>query len=201
MSQRDDSLREVRNAELSGENIENSAEVSRVGLRASKRVDELVAMLIQVERLIVFTDRALRIAQPPINGKIGIRWWRPRGGNVMRMPVLVTWHRHRGKRWRARELAQVRRDRITREGTAALCADHAYTLARTAVRLIACYKSMVVELERVLRQATRAAAGFGKINLLEAQVIHEHQAVVDALTRAGYEVDAKTRGLADKYVE
>jgi hypothetical protein len=193
-------LRDVRMDELSGERLDNGVRLAETGAEVGRGAEELVALLVRVERAIVMADRALRLAQPPIAGKIGIRWWVMHGKDAMRMPVLVTWHRAKNGRWRARKLTRVRSDRITRDGTAGLCADHAYEIARQAYRLIQEYGALRKELEWVLRKITRANEAYVRVGRIESLIIGEHRQVVAKLEGAGYAMDERTRELPVSYL-
>lgn len=194
-------LREVRNRELSGEQMDNSLVLSRNGAEAQGKVDELVALLIQVERAIVLVDRVLRVAQPPISGKLGVRWWKTHGGAKVRTPVLCTWHPVLGGRWRARPVKQLHRNRITRDGSAALCADNVYVLAQATQALIREYRSLRSALDCVLQRLNHATATFQRVRTIEATLMGEHRQVVDKLDGAGYAVEQRIRDLPDRYIE
>lgn len=52
--------------------------------------DELCDAIEDMEAEIEACAMVLRVAQPPYNGKLDIRWWTPRGGDH-KEPVLVKW--------------------------------------------------------------------------------------------------------------
>lgn len=188
--------------ELSGKSLDNSERVSETGEVAKKAVDELVALLVQIERAIVLVDRELRISQPPRQGKLGVRWWR-NGGREMRMPVLIAWWRAQGRngRWRARRVAQVRRDRIPTDGSSGLCAENTYKLALLATRLIREYEGLTADLRAIQRQLERRAQRFALVRSLEDHVVAEHLDIIKKLDGAGYDVDARVRALPDTFLE
>lgn len=194
-------VRELRNAELSGESTDTREWLGRTGELAKGGVDELVGLLTRLERAIVMTDRALRVSQPPIEGQLGIRWWVTRTGGGYRTPVLVTWKRVRGNRWRAKRLKRLRRDWIMRKGTASMNADHTYELAVVAQQLIADYVTLSAELRALARKASSRDHLHRHFDYLEARLISEHRQALDNLEAADYAVDHHMRTLADRYLE
>lgn len=60
------------------------------------RYSLLFRLLEQVDSTLFLIARLLNVSQPPSNGKIGIVWWKPNGGSVLRVPVFVLWRRHKG---------------------------------------------------------------------------------------------------------
>lgn len=197
-----DEAARARAAELAGEELDNGVELAQVAQRGKRAVDEVTALLTQMERAIVLVDRELRVSQPPRQGKLGVRWWRPSAGR-MRMPVLVEWWRARGVkgRWRARRVAQVRRDRILSDGSSGLCAENTYQLALVATRLIREYADLVSELRAIEARLARLAKRFTLVRSLEGRVMAEHREIIRKLDGAGYDIDASIRALPDAYLE
>ena len=65
----------------------------REGIETGTRIEELGYMLSKVEGAIAEIGRLLNVSQPPVDGKIGIRWWclsRDKG----RVPVFVEWKKN-----------------------------------------------------------------------------------------------------------
>lgn len=195
-------LRDDIKAQLEGAGHGNAAVLAEAARMGGLHLAGLADAVRQVEGLLQLVDRALRVSQPPVPGKIGVRWWRLRGRDAMRMPVLVTWHPvHGGRRWRARLLKQVRRDRINRKGSAELCADETYDLARAAFQLIREYGRLRTELTGELRRLKAShestTDGLGQIR---SMVLFSHAATVKKLLNAGYEVDQATVDLPETYL-
>jgi hypothetical protein len=193
-------LRKLRNRMLSGEGIENSAQMAELGSQVRCRVDELVAELVRLERLIILTNRVLAISQPPINGAYGMRWWLLTGHDDVRMPGLVRFWA-KGDAKAGEPVKRVDPNRIPRQGSAGLCADDTLSLAKAGKEMQALYKVMRSELEQVLRSLRKVARFQRQMGRLEALVAHTHSHVVDTLIAAGYDVDQNARELADKYLE
>ncbi|QKE37442.1 hypothetical protein [Ferrovum myxofaciens] len=64
-----------------------------------RRVNELVEAIDQVEKMLEDCGALLNVSQPPISGKIGLRWWKMRGEQADREPVVVIWNRGRSRRF------------------------------------------------------------------------------------------------------
>lgn len=193
-------LADTRALELSGEVVldGDAGETRRKGLvQAAERLTQLLE---RTERALVLTDRVLRISQPPIRGKIGIRWWRRSGKEADRFPVLVTWQKARNGRWRAKPLRKVRDDRISRVGSSGLCADNTYRLAATAAKLIRYHATLRRHLTATLVKLRRAGAQYRTVDAAESAIVAEHRRVVAKLQGAGYTVDDKTLHLPDRYL-
>lgn len=193
-------LRKLRNAMLSGESIENTAQMGERGAAVHGLVDELVSELVRLERLIVLTNRVLSVSQPPINGTYGMRWWLWGGGDKVRMPGLVRFW-FKGKLKSGQPVKRVDPSRITRTGSARLCADDTLALAQSGRAMQELYAQMRTELEQVLRSLRKVVRWQRQIGRHEGVVAQTHAHVVDTLIAAGYDVDQKTRELVDKYFE
>lgn len=194
-------LRRIRNDLLSGKTIENTRQMGERGALVRRMADEIVSELVRLERLIILTDRTLRVSQPPIEGKYGVRWWLPSGHTDVRMPELVTYRKNAAGQTSGRRVKQVRRDRVTRTGSAALCADDTFWLAQAAWMMRKEYETLKQALDNVLRILKPMSKRRDRINNIEAAVVEAHTHVVDTLIAAGYEVDKETRELAEKYLE
>lgn len=194
-------LRRIRNDLLSGKTIENTAQMGERGALVRRMADEIVSELVRLERLIILADRTLRVSQPPIEGKLGVRWWLQSGKSEVRMPELVTYHKNKAGQTSGRRVRRLHRDRIARTGTAALCADDTFTLAQAAGMMRKEYEWLKQTLDNVLRLAPSVSKRRDRISNIEAAVVEAHTHVVDTLIAAGYEVDKETRELAEKYLE
>ena len=179
------------------------------------------SMLSQLERMITLADRILRMSQPPKPGKIGVRWWIPRGGRSslntgstklggrslikvydpsrLRRPYLVQWlpvKRGRG-RWRAEPLAQVRATLIHRDRSSKVNFDVTVAVARLAADLIKVY---TYHLNRFLEWRGPAIDEAGFLMRQDetlAKLASLHSDAVANLLNAGYAVDPATRGLLE----
>lgn len=131
-------------------------------------------------------------------GKLGLRWWVVRGSIAYRAPVLVSWHPLRNGRWRARKLAQVRRDRLNRVGTARMNVEATYQLALAASRLIKAYKELATALAKGGRDLNRCHVKTDALVSRTNGVLRvSHMSVTDTLLAAGYEVDRDSMRLLD----
>jgi hypothetical protein len=159
------------------------------------RAGALVAALGELESLLVLTNEVLKVSQPPINNKLGVQWWIPRGGALWRDPFLVKWRQLRTGRWRAYEVKHLHPNMVRREGNSKYGAEATLDLARMTVRLIAAYK----EIRGVLLAIAGRARVPTKLTALLAEarfaVSADHEDVMNALIAAGYEIDAKTMTL------
>lgn len=193
-------LRAVVSGQREGTGLRNAAAHSETARQGAEGFAVLAGQLAEIENLLVLVDRSLRVSQPPVPGKIGIRWWRTRSHDDLRWPVLVTWHPI-GRQWRARPLAQVRRDRINRKGSAELCADETYDLARSAALLIREYTTIRKRMQASLRHliACRSSAS-STVGQLRAVILYSHEQTVLKLLNEGYEVDARTASLPETYL-
>lgn len=63
------------------------------------RVRRLIDVIERVELLLEECGALLNVSQPPVSGKIGLRWWKLRGGQEEREPVVVVWKKGRGGRF------------------------------------------------------------------------------------------------------
>lgn len=197
-----DSLCEDVTAQMQGEGLDNLEKLRELGQQASGHLMGLVGAVARTEGLLRLVDRTLRVSQPPVPGKIGVRWWKVQTWDTMRMPVLVTWHPVRGgRRWRAKVLKRVRRDRINRGGTAAVCADETYELARLAAALIRQYgvlrRALSTEQRRL--KACRHAAD-AELSRVLASTLYQHGTVVKKLLKAGYSIGVDVGDLPSRYL-
>lgn len=147
-------------------------------------------------RAIDFGDQILRMTQPPVNGKIGVQWWLPRGGAVVRLPVLIRWHVLRSGRWRARAIQRLRRDAIRSKGTSSVCADETYDVAVAVQETIAVYRALLTHMSQFpTRTRTRHAGSSIALERLESSLRLNHSFAVNKLLNAGYNLDANFRDL------
>ena len=68
-------------------------------LMIGRRLTELVDGIDRVDGLLEDCGALLNVSQPPVTGKIGLRWWKLRGGMKDREPVVVIWKRGQGGRF------------------------------------------------------------------------------------------------------
>lgn len=162
-------------------------------------VSGLLAMIRRIDNALMFIDRTLRVSQPPIARKLGVRFWVTTRG-APREPVLVTWRRINTRRWRARRVRRLSRLQVNSAGQAALCADNTFRLATTAVGLIRLRTELVRSLRLLRNSAVRARGRYPLIDRAEAIAIAEHADVVKRLASAGYGVDERTKSLADQFL-
>lgn len=182
-----------------GEGLANRAYFERVEQDVVVRARAIVEALVRIEELLVLTDRVLRVTQPPMPGKLGIRWWLTRSDVPVRFPVLVSWQRLTSGRWRSKRVPQVRRDRLNRQGSAALNVEETYLVALMANRLIKSYTDLLSRLHA-------GAAGLNKaywqtVKLFpdtEATLRLCHKDAVQKLLNAGYELDVDALELIEK---
>jgi hypothetical protein len=168
------------------------------GRNIAEGARQLVEVLERYERLLVLADQVLRVSQPPTPGKIGIRWWLLRGGDVLRVPVVVRWFKVRGGRWRGVKVEQIRRDRLIKEGAAALNHETTYHLGLMANRLIRSYQDGVSQLYDLVDGLNKSYRDHRRV-LTEAELLirASHAQVTRRLVREGYTVDDRTMGLVD----
>lgn len=69
----------------------NAAERGRVHIELQKSLRMTIKALEDTEKLIDMASDILRISQPPMIGKLGVRWWKLRGVTRYIEPVLVRW--------------------------------------------------------------------------------------------------------------
>ncbi len=69
----------------------NGEQIEALRREAIEVVEFYCGEMKEVERLIVFAGEILKFAMPDVAGKIGIRWWKMKGGAKDREPVLVRW--------------------------------------------------------------------------------------------------------------
>lgn len=193
-------LRAVVSGQREGTGLRNTAAHAETARQGGDCFAMLAGQLAEIENLLILIDRSLRVSQPPVPGKIGIRWWRTRSHDDLRWPVLVTWHPV-GRRWRCRPLGQVRRDRINRKGSSALCADETYDLARSAALLIREYTLIRKRMQAGLRHliACRSNATTA-VSQQRAVILYSHEQTVQKLLNEGYEVDRQTASLPETYL-
>lgn len=192
--------RDARREQLGGTGLENRAYFTGLATAAAREAEAAARRLGEIEDRLVLLDRMLRVSQPPMPGKLGLRWWVVRGGAPYRMPVLVSWHRLRSGRWRARKLAQVRRDRLNRVGTATMNLEATYQLALAANRLIKSYVELAAGLAKGGRDLNRCHAKTDELLNDATMVLRaSHRGVVRNLLLAGYEVDRDVMGMLDGY--
>lgn len=190
---------ESLNLVRAGEGLENRAVFEQRVRAISEATGRVLATLDRMERLLTLVDRVLRVSQPPVPGNIGIRWWHRNGRDELRFPVLVTWVRLRNGRWRSRRLPQVRKDRINREGSAAINAEQTYHLALLASRLIKVYEGLAAQLGMSLTVLNRShAKADHPLAEAEALITVAHRQVTKKLLNAGYEVDRDTMDMIDR---
>ena len=190
---------EVLNAARSGDGLENDVVFARRAQAVATATAAVVARLDELERLLILIDRVLRVSQPPIIGKIGLRWWLRNGSDEIRHPVLVTWVRLRNGRWRSKRLPQVRRDRISKEGTSGMNHEETYHLALLASRLIKVYDGLVAQLGMSITALNRSHDKTGDSVKKAGMLIRvAHKQVMTKLLNAGYEVDKDTMSLVDR---
>lgn len=187
-----------RKQQLAGVGLENRAHFTAMATATARSAEAVAARLVLLEERLILLDRMLRVSQPPIIGKLGVRWWQRRGNDPYRKPVLVSWHRLRNGRWRARPVSQVRRDRISREGTAAMNAEATYWLALSASRLIKAYGALAAGLSKGGRDLDKCHAKTERV-LLDANAMLRvgHMTVMRNLRAAGYEVDRYVMNLLE----
>ncbi|HEX7324327.1 MAG TPA: hypothetical protein VF292_03095 [Rhodanobacteraceae bacterium] len=162
-------------------------------------VQGLLAMIRRIDNTLMFIDRTLRVSQPPIARKFGVRFWTPTH-DAPRVPVLIVWRRVKNNRWRAQRVQRLTSQSVNRTGHAALCADNTLRLAAAADRLIRLRADLVLRLQRLRHGADRARNRYALIDQAEATAITEHADVVKRLEAAGYSVDQRTKGLPDQFI-
>jgi hypothetical protein len=188
----------ARQAALSGECLGNRERFLTLAHEAARGAMAMADRLQAMEERLVLVDRMLRVSQPPKPGKLGVRWWRANGKDTYRRPVLVRWERLRNGRWRSSAVAQVRRDRISREGTAAINAEWTYQLALSASRLIKGYTDTVAALAKGGRDLNRWHAKTDALLGDATTTLRvSHRGVILNLEREGYDVDEATMTLLD----
>lgn len=64
----------------------------------------LMTLIFEIDLLLVDARRVLLLAQPSIEGRIDLRWWKARKGGD-REPFVFEWSSFSNGRWRARRLA------------------------------------------------------------------------------------------------
>jgi len=193
-----DPVEVARRAAMAGEGLANSAYFLGLAHEAARQALVAAERLRVLEERLVLVDRMLRVSQPPVPGKLGVRWWSRRGHDLYRRPVLVSWHPLRNGRWRSRAVAQVRRDRISRDGTAAMNAEMTYHLALAASRLIKAYSELARDLAKGGRELNKAHARTDALlRSTNATLRVSHRSVTKKLEAAGYEIDRATMTLLD----
>ncbi|WP_298128432.1 hypothetical protein [Ferrovum sp.] len=97
-------------------------------------VMRLVEVLDRLEMLLEDCGALLNVSQPPVTGKIGLRWWKLRGGEVEREPIVVVWKKGKGGRFYPDvvDIAVVLR-RVKRGGGFALGSDVTRDVVRVMV--------------------------------------------------------------------
>ena len=111
-------------------------------------------MIDRVEVLLEDCGALLNVSQPPVSGKIGLRWWKLRGGEVEREPIVVVWKKGRAGRFYPEvvEVAGVLR-RVKRGGGFALGCD----VTRDVVRVMVLALRLRVRLLKGLGEADRVS--------------------------------------------
>lgn len=189
---------DLRREQLGGIGLENRAYFTALAAAAAREAQAGAARLTVMEERLVLIDRMLRISQPPMLGKLGLRWWVVSANTPYRVPVLVSWHRLRNGRWRARKLAQVRRDRLNRVGTARMNVEATYQLALAASRLIKAYGELARALAKGGRDLNRCHVKTdAAVTVANAMLRMTHMSVTDNLLAAGYEVDRDAMRMLD----
>lgn len=192
--------RDARREQLSGVGLENRAYFTGLATTAAREAEAAAQRLGQIEDRLVLLDRMLRVSQPPMPGKLGLRWWNVRTTTPYRVPVLVSWHRLRSGRWRARKLAQVRRDRLNRVGTATMNLEETYQLALAASRLIKAYVELASALAKGGRNLNKCHVKTDDLpTMTNATLRVDHRAVTGKLLAAGYEIDRDAMRLLEGY--
>lgn len=187
-----------RREQLGGVGLENRAYFTGLAAVAAREAEAGATRLAVMEERLVLIDRMLRISQPPMPGKLGLRWWSVRKTTPYRVPVLVSWHPLRSGRWRARRLAQVRRDRLNRVGTATMNLESTYQLALAASRLIKAYGELASALTKGGRDLNRCHVKTDALVVKANAILRvTHMSVTDNLLSAGYEVDRDAMRMLD----
>lgn len=65
----------------------------------SRKIEWIAGILVEIDELLEAWGMVLEVSQPPVTGKLGLRWWKVSGKDEMREPVLVEWRIGRGGRF------------------------------------------------------------------------------------------------------
>lgn len=142
----------------------------------------------EVERLIDEVGVALSISQPPLSGKIGIRWWNVAGaGNDRyREPVLVKWMKQKNGAMTPKESP---RPRASRNGNFAINYAETCELLKIAKTLIAYRSEIKQRLYRIAKMLERNTSLY--IHNNNSMIDQLRYRVVKNLLDRGYEVEEK----------
>lgn len=163
----------------------NDKPLNEISREAEESLDQLMEAIRETESLIDAIREALTVSQPPRNGMLGLRWWVNVSTSRLMNPVLVRWIRRPGRKaWPE----PVKRITVSREGTAALNADHTERLAQMAKSLIELRRDLLDRVRRVIQLRHYLNGVF--LRLTNERVIVEsiRQDCLRRLVEAGYEV-------------
>ena len=122
-------------------------------------------LLAEVDELLLMSDGVLNYSQPPMDGKLGLRFWRRGRPDGRLEPVVVVWHKNRRGRFWPEQVKGHLANRVRRRGAFELNAGVTVEAVAILDKLLKMRKGMAMLLYRT-RQS---------VNSLKAQ----HRPVLD----------------------
>lgn len=146
--------------------------------RLEKKLQQVRAahgLIVQVDLLIDLAGHVLEITQPPMEGKLGLRWWAGRDGK--RTPTLVRWERGKSKRFKpiAIPVAGCERRVKTREAFEVGAGLTVYTMGIVA-KLLKMRESLFKSQHNFDRACLPQIEEFGPLLLAQRDSLHKLQA-------------------------
>lgn len=135
-----------------------------------RNIGVLIKELQETESALQYAAVLLRYSQPPVEGKVDIRWWKMRGGDRVREPVLVSWRKAKRGRM-AGEIAVPKRIAAPSEEMKKLVnGPVAYAVAVEAANLIVRWKKLSGLLRGISGHHGRILGGMRSAGSLGAHV-------------------------------
>ena len=151
-------------------------------------MDDHVKWLVQeiatIENMIDYCAMVLRISQPPISGKVDIRWWKKPNG-CSREPIFVKWVGLNG-RYTTKEMKRFDKSNLLSKGAAAILVNETWEVIQEAKEYMKKRSTLIALLGRLKNSLSNSR----RFTVYEEnpKIKQIHLSVIQNLKAAGYDI-------------